>query len=541
MQEDNHPKTFILPYIIDTSYGETRITLEEEIAAISCLAFHRRKKIGIISSRAEEIKAISKIYYPLVCLPWGQGCFITDGLEFLGFTFSDFVVPDLLQFLEGLRKSRFTLNNFIETLDYGTNLFSDIVKNGFGENRINCLIVDRDLLKMLLSLSDKLALADSVGEEKPELIRPKLQTNPVESISSISSRLKTEISMLRYTLKTLEDEVSRHLEMLSKESDLIVREYKRKISEFEAKINRRSKYLIEKKLKEINEVEKKYDKRIKDLLREREKVERILLKNKIFLEKRSRKGNEGKRKSIKGSRVDLYLLQIEDLAKRSKELRRAIEETEAEKNNRIQDIEEKYSMLIKNGIEKIDVLRESRDADIGRVNEDTEKIKKMYLTIKENIAQIINEKERLINALWESYLPINIRENAIIGLPFYMVIYEGRSERRLDFYPLVKVSGSIKAADNLFKLNLESRITLLLTPLKEPINVILNALVENYSRDPYLNGELRRIVEEKNILFSRTFIETLKSGLENLKHNGWLNSQEENTIVDFYESILKAQ
>lgn len=530
MRENIQLKTFILPYVLDSSLGGLRITLEEEIAVISCLAFCRRKKIGIISSRAEGIKAILKIYYPLVCFPRGQGCFIADGLEFLGFTFSDLIAPDMLQFIETLKRSSFVLRDFVETLNYGASLLSDLLKSGFKKHRINCLIDDASLLNLILSQSDKLVLVDAIREEKSRFVQPKLRASPLEDISGITSRLKAEVSMLKYTLKTIEDEVNNHLRMLSKESELILLEYKKKMAELEDEMDKRGKILVKKKLKEINEVEKKYNKMIRDLLREREKVEKALLRKRISLERRRKSGRR---------REDIYLLQMGDLEKKSKDLQKAIEKVEREKNEKIKDIEEKYEVLIKGEMEKAEVLRETRDAEMRRINEDAEKIKRMFLVTRENIMQIIGEKERLIRAIEGCSLPINICENAVIGIPFYMVVYERSGERRFDFHPPVRATGLIRATDNILKLDLESRVTSFLTPLREPVNIILNALMENCGKDPYLTSELERIMDEGNILLSRNFTDFLKCGLERLRQNRWLNSQEENIITGFYESIIK--
>lgn len=56
--------------------------------------------------RIEEIRALSKAYYPLICVPWDKGCFIIDGLGFLGLTFPDIDVPNMLQFTESLKKKQ---------------------------------------------------------------------------------------------------------------------------------------------------------------------------------------------------------------------------------------------------------------------------------------------------------------------------------------------------------------------------------------------------------------------------------------------------
>lgn len=529
MQEDHSLKTFILPYIIEDSATELGVTLEEEIAAVACLAFSRRRKVGIMGGKIEEIRAISKIYYPLICAPWGRGCFIADGLGFLGFTLPDIVIPDMLQLIETLRKNSAVLRNFIEIMDYDVGLLQKAIKSGSREYRVNNIIGERELLETISSLYDKLMLISSIEGERSRLIRSKLQMshleNIVENLSRILDKLDVEISMLRYTLKVFEDEVNNHLKMLSKEGALVIREYRERESKLEAEISRATKLLNEKMLKETADIKRKYEKRIKVILREIERVERAILRNKVLLEESSKKRGGGKRKSMR----------IEDLTKRSKDLRRAIEEIEAERNHEIKNISEKYNALIESEREKIKLLKDSRDADINKINENVEKIKRSYSIIKESIMQIISVKERLIKMIEECSLPIKTNEAAIIGIPFYAIMYESYKGIRLDFHAPARNPSQTMMT----KTNLESRIINFLTPIDESLGAISRILMENWSKDPYLNSEVKRIIEENNILLSRSFIEILRRGFERLRQSGWLTTQEENTLIDFYKNTVE--
>jgi len=545
MQTNFYSKTLSFPFLFDVPDVTREDALREEIAAVSCLAFCERRRIGIIGGRTEKVKAILKIYYPLIYTPWKKRCFIIDGLGFLGFAFSDLTIPDILQFTESLKKSSVLLKDFMETLDYGTRLFSDITKSAPKDYRIDYLIGERNLLEILSSLSNKSALINLMEEEKPKMIQPRLQAthvkNVVESISQILIRLSAEVNMLRYAQKVLESEVSSHLEMLSRESSLVLREYRRKEKEVDIEINEKIRCFNEEKLKEINEVRREYNRKIRVLLKEREKAEKALLKNKILLEKQLKMRSYGKNKYSK-KKVDLHLSRIEELTRRIKEIEKAIEEIEAEESNKIRDIEKKYEMLIINEKEKIEVLKESRDADISRINEDIKKIREAYLDIKENIMRIISGKEMLIKSIENCLFPIKVDEITIIGIPFYVVIYEGQEESRLNLYPPIGLRCSAEMVKDILKHNLKQRMTRLLEPFKKYWSGILNVLVENLDKDAYLSGEVKRILNEgNNILLSRNFMDILKNGLEKLKEDLWLNSQEENEIIDFYMRELKIE
>lgn len=172
------------------------------------------------------------------------------------------------------------------TLDCGIRLFTNITKGGSKDYQLNYLVGERNLLETLSSLSEKSLLIDLTGEEKPKLIQPRLQMsqmkNIVEEITSVLNRLNIEASMLRYTLKVLENEINNHLNALSKESALVMREYKRREREFETEIGRRIRFLEEKRLKEVDETRREYEKKIRVLLKDKEKTERALLRNKIL-------------------------------------------------------------------------------------------------------------------------------------------------------------------------------------------------------------------------------------------------------------------
>lgn len=62
-------KILPMPHIIDVSGIESKITPQMEVAAVYCLAICRRRRIGAIVGRIEELRALSKIYYPLIVAP----------------------------------------------------------------------------------------------------------------------------------------------------------------------------------------------------------------------------------------------------------------------------------------------------------------------------------------------------------------------------------------------------------------------------------------------------------------------------------------
>lgn len=537
VQPSPYQRIMAMPFFIGSFGAEAGITLEEEIAAVACLAFCRRRRTKIIAGKLEGIKAISKMYYPLMGIPRNNGCFILDGIGFLGFAFKDIAVPDMLQFTESLRMNSIVLRKFMETLDYGARLFTDIVKGTPRYNRINYLVGERKLLETLRSLSERSLLFDLAEKERPMLLLPRLQMshlkNTMEEITKTLDRLSMEISMLRYTLRVLESEVNGRLEALSRESAIIMREYRRREREIEAEVDERIRHLEEERLKEIARVEGEYEKKVRSLLREKERAERALIRSRILLEKSAKR--RGARSKSARAKMELYALRVEELTKRIKDLNKAIEEAESEKNNTVKNIRRKYDALIMGERSKIDILRESRDADASRINENIEKIKKSHAIIEESIMKIINEKDNLMRIIKMCSLPISLDEIAVIGVPFYLVVYEGRG-RRLDLHPPATFSGVI---GNILGYGLERRMSLLLQYQNEAWSAVMSAIMENWDKDSHLKCEVDRIINEENMLLSRDFMDALRRGLEGLREKGWLSDREENTILSFYDSKVE--
>lgn len=529
-----------LPYIIGAPGVGRRVSPEEEVAAISCLAFCRRKRAGIIFRGTERIKAILKAYYPLLCTPLSGGCLILDGLNIFGFTLTDINVPDLSQFTEELKRRSIVLGDFMEALDEWANLFKNIA-NSFREYHTRCIINDKKLLCAISSLEGELMPIDLAGHEGHRIMRLRLSADEISNItkefSALISRLGADVSMLKYTLRVLEGEVSGRLGMLVKELDLATREYMRREREFEGEINEKIRRLEEEKAREISRLRREYGKKLRALLREKEVVERALLKNRALVDKYS--GAEGgrRRRSAK-KRVDMYLSRVEELTEKLRGLERNIAEVLREEEASIKGIEERYHSLISGEREKINLLREARDTEIGRINENIERIKRAYTVIKENIMRIISGKERTIEALRGCVAQLKLSEISIVAVPFYTIIYEGRGEKRLDFYPPARPLEAAGTDESALKRNLEERILLFLNPLKDNWETILSILAQNWNKN-LLSAEIERIIREGNILLAEGFQENLREGLRRLKDRGLLREGEEESIINFYKAEVE--
>lgn len=528
-------RIFSPPYAIKDCDGE-EISPDIEFSLIFSLAISRRKKKGLLIGEIEDLKAISKIHYPLIYAPCGEKTAIIDGLGFSYVKLHERDVPDATNLIEKLRESRVTPDMFIEALNMGTNLFSKPLKEAEKIWEIEYLIGKRELLEDLLNLNSILKpIEDSDRYRYFSIISSKVLMSDVDRIvrrlSEERRRLKIEVSMLKYVLQTLEREVNYHMEKLSKESEQILREYKIRVAEMEREANERIKRLTKEKELNENRVKKIHEERRKRILKEIEKIQRAIRKTEEILERNRRI----KHRSKQASRVNFYEEKINDLKKSVDNLYKIEEKIRREEEEKAREIEEKYNALITRERERLEVLRESRDAEIARVNEISDKIKIAYSTLKRQIEQLLDEKKSLTETVERLTLPIKLDEPILVGIPFYIVEYESHGKIRLDIHPPVKVISPIKALQKIRKdplsFSLENRLPLLLTPLSETLNEIISKVLSGYIE------EIKHIVETKNILQLNGFLSILRGGLSKLEAEGWINDQEKNILLKSAETL----
>ena len=539
-------QVFLLPYIFERNNQSNKITYEAEAATIFCLALHRRRKTRIIFGKLEDLEAISKIYYPLICIPWMNRCVIMDGLGLTCLSFSDRSIPDLTYFVEDLKKSEVALSLFIEAIDKGAEIFENILRKKKEERKIEYLIENIGLEDLLTG--KKLKKQENFVGNNNSIILPRISINDcrktVEKISKEWRKWKTEISMLKYTLRILNEEVDHHTKKLSRESEQIWLEYKKRLVDIEGSIKEKIKLIIRKREREIKETLNLYNKKVNSIRKQRKKLERTIYRMKQNLDRNLKKKRNGRKGASLDEKIKFYKEKIETLTRDIRNLAKLEEKIQKEKDNKIKEIEEKYEEIIANEGEKLKILKESRDIELARVNENIKKIRRSHSAIIKQIEHLIKEKETLVKMIERYTLPLKIGKPSIIGVPLYAVKYrrgKDPNKIRFDFYPPVKTINLTKIfkgdRNKFMQLTLGKRVSMILEPLSQNLNnIILGNLNEILRADSHLKEKIKQIIENRNLLNQNNFVEILETGLKNLESYGWISSQEKNSILDFLRS-----
>jgi len=537
-------KVFSIPYIIDVNGIESKITPQMEVAAVYCLALCRRRRIGAIIGKIEELRALSKIYYPLIVAPWMERCIFIDGLGLSHFTFKSRRAPDLSGFIEALRRSMGSLSSFTESLNMGARLLHEHLAAAI-EKRIDYLICDVSLAALLSPFISKEIVRGSTAVEIP-LIPIRVSISDIgrvgKGLSEEWRRLRIEVSMLEYTLKTLREEFDYHLKRLSRESEEALWDYKRRLAEAEVEVERKVKEMLKLRDREVDEITRVYDRRMKALLREKRKIEGELRRIESLLERnlKGKEGAGGRRKSIFENKIRFYREKAESLRKNLTNLSRMEREIEGRRKNEIEEIGKKYESLVASERERIEVLREARDAKLSKINEVNNKIRVACSEIERVIGQLIEERCSLMETIKGCTLPLRIEEPIVIAVPLYAAKYVSRDKVRLDFYTPAKATSQISASESiggdLFKLNLESKVGLLLSPILGVMdNVLIKNVIGEIEKNQNLSGSIMGLIEAENILRGEGFMDVLKVGLEGLECEGWINAQEKSLILKSLE------
>ena len=116
---------FLLPFSVLSENRNDPFPAKAEAATVFSLAeLERDKGGGILSKHPEEkIMFIAKIGYPLWLFPWSETILIFDGLNRSNYTLRYAVTPNLIPFMENLKRSSKTRETHLAFLSDHLNYF----------------------------------------------------------------------------------------------------------------------------------------------------------------------------------------------------------------------------------------------------------------------------------------------------------------------------------------------------------------------------------------------------------------------------------
>ena len=535
-----------IPYLIEESGRENPFTLEMERAAILCLSEAKRKKIGILSGGSERLSCLAEVLYPLWAVPWNDGCIIVDGLDITSSDMRLNEAPSVIRFIEDMSRAHSSFATFLKTLKRHSRTF-----RGFKSSR-------RVTLKGVVNKAPVLESLRMILEETIETHR-RDQSNIVFASLIVSREeaeerarrfieewnvLNGEIDSLFYAIEVLNREVEHHKYRLSLEIDEIRRDYDSRISRTRKMVDKKVKSLVKEKEKAENKINKAGKRRLDAIIREKnrlkERIERFNLSLHEALEARKRQKSKYPKRSTTriDNRIAKYRNDIRILKRKISELEKQEAEVRRETLRSLKEIEEIHQKMIGEELDKIEILEEARKLEVSEKSELISQIDRISSMIESQIRELASKKTEELKRLENKAVQRKIEETSLIGIPFYIAIFESPRKMRADIYPPMiarSYGGVLQRIKRIFSFNLESRMELLLDPRFPELNKELFLSLEKR-----INSSIpfRRMIFEtgkaNNLLGSPQFSRCISEGISGLEREGWIDQNEGQNIIEMY-------
>jgi len=476
----------------------------------------------------------------------GNGCIIIDGLDTISSNMECNEVPDVLKFTEDLSKSSSSLVRFLKTLERHSQTF-----RGFKASRRVTLrgILNKPSILESLTKIVKDAIKFS-GEEKTDAVFPPpiSREQAEERIQRFVEQwdvLNGEVDSLFYAIEVLNREMERHKGKISLEIEEIRRDYDLRISRTKKLVDKKVRSLAKEKEKTKRKVENISNRRLEKIIREKdrlkEKIERFDSSLREAIETRKRQKKRYPKRST--TRIDNKIAKYRNNIRMVKEKISDLEKVEAkirrETLKKLKEIEERYRIMIAEELEKLKILEEAKKIEMSKKSEIISQIDHFSSTIESQIRGLIAEKTKEIKELESRAVPSEIGEMSLIGIPFYLAIFESPKRIRSEVYPPMVAKSYTSVLQRIkrmfFSFSLESRMRLLLNPRFPELD---REIFLNLKKRIMSSVSFREMIFEagksNNLLGSSEFAGSIVEGINDLEREGWIGRDEGRKIVKMY-------
>jgi len=513
-------------------------TSEMEKAAIFCSAELERNKGGglILKQQPEKTVFLAKIGYPLWLIPWAEMNLLFDGLANTAHHLAYKTVPDVKAFRENMERSAKTLEAYADFLANNVNYFQP--SGNKKEAVLNGLVTDPNMLNEF-----SMYLSEASQTENPSTETATLMPTVEESV--ISSEI-LELDNLKSAFREDTNALYTTLKLLNKTTNSFARLIRGKIKadreEFQEKITKEECIAKPK----VNQIRDDYDEKITQLTKSFEKQALPLHQEKVKLEKlqeqllgktehckieiktaKNSKNTVSERKWKE--KLDENKKELSETKKRGKEAETRIKETEDQRQVEIFRLRSESEAKTNEAMKTVLELEAARDAQIEIHKQETDKLKQLTSTIIEQIDRNAKMRETDLAGFEKLGIRQKRESSALVFVPFYLVCYQSESKRRYALFP-PSVANSVGLSIKLKGALGKAKIKDFLTPRFKTMTQFLNLFPTFLGQNAVLERETVENGARVDMLKSATALESARSGLEQLKTEGWFSDKEYGTF-----------
>ena len=538
--------SLILPYVVEDKARDKLFTYDMEVAAILCLAEAERKKPKIWGVSPERISFILKLHYPLWAVPWEDGCLILDGLGMFSRTIVYMKPPDVRLFTEDMQRNTLVRGLYRNALKSHAQTFKSPIATI--EIPMEAAIPNNNLLSTIYEyIKQGLILKENVTGPFA-LIPPELDEKGVlrraEKLVDNWRQIQSDIKGLQYAISVIDDQTRFHEQKMLREIEQLQEMYDSEILHVKPIVEKRVERLTterDSKIKRaIKATERGLEVTLKEVDRHEQKLGRLKRNLSNFQKRRDLRKRKGDKSGVSHWNREIRKCQdkISEIRQKIQDLSQQIERTRKEGEAAIKKLNEDYQTMINEERRGTVNLEASRDSEIAAKREEMEELRLEASSIINLIGQLIGQKRLEASKLKEVTIPWGIEATTMVCVPFYLVRYETEAKSKHHVYaPMTAMGyeGIVKRIQKtIWGFSLKSRIRLLLRPrkaLKETLAPILTKKIRE-------GKAFEEIVYEmgctNNLLNIPDFRESLAKGMEELREEGWINSEERDAILNAY-------
>jgi len=538
--------SLIQPYIVEDKARGKPFTYDMEVATILCLAEAERKKPKIWRFSPEKISFILKLHYPLWAVPWEKGCLILDGLGTFSHTIIYMKPPDVRLFTEDIQRNTSVRELYRNALKNHAQTFKSFIATI--EIPMEATISNKDLLSTISEYIKQGLILKENATGPFALIPPELDAKAVlkkaEKLMDHWRQIQSDIKALQYAISIIDDQTKFHEQMMLREIEQLQETYDSEILRVKPIVEKRVERLIMERDAKIRRANKVTERRLEVTLKEVDRHEQRLGKMELSLSSFQKRKDLRKRRGDKSGashwnrEIKKCQDKISEIRQKIQALSQLIERTRKEGEATIKKLNEDYQAMIDEEKKRIVNLEASRDSEIAAKRKEMGELRLEASSIINLIGQLIEQKRLQASKLREATIPWGIEATTLICVPFYLVRYETEAKSKHHMYAPMTAMGYEgivkKIQKTIWGFSLESRIRLLLRPQKALEETLALILTKRIREDKAFEEIVYEMGSSNNLLNTPNFKENLAKGMEELRNEGWVNSEEGDAILNIY-------
>jgi DNA repair exonuclease SbcCD ATPase subunit len=506
---------------------------EVEKAAIFCLTELGREPGGGVFRKkpSENIVFISEVYYPFWIAPFRGATLLFDGLNTSAHTLTYPSVPVLQVFKDNLNQRSSTRQIYSAFLFNNLNYFQD--SNDEQEKVIVGLISDIDVIKEFMDYSKEATTTENPVTDSVLISAAydeKQIMNNIQELEVSRSRVAKELEELNEIIKLLNAKTQQALDALREEIKATDEKFSEPIEAAKATFEKKklelnkeytdkvttSSTMYEQETvalqKEILKLEKTRD----ELNSEIEHIETEIKNAVINKDEASEQRWKEKRNELKKK--------LPEIAPAIRDLEIKIQEIEENKKKAIFQLKQENDAKMKDAGKDLSEIESSRDAEKRNCKDEMEKIEELTSNMISKIDKLSRMREATLKEFDAFGIPNGRAIPKLVYMPFYLQCYQTKSDKRFNYVaPSIVSSMSLNAK---LKAIGKKRISQLFQPRSQKVISILNRFMVLLGENIAFSHEINEACNKVNMLQSKETIELMKTGLNELKTEGWLSDSE---------------